>query len=114
MEATLIVGLHIDVPGSEIRDLLIKKAEHHALRHASYVRELANLETALGGVPMERQGFSSHPSDPRQSFRQKVKEHARQLKHTRFLAAHVVLDATYRLSVNELDRLGVQDEEEPF
>lgn len=113
----LIEGLHIDVPGTEVRDILTKKAEHHAQRHLFYVNELSQLELALGGVPNERERrFSGGHTDPRDSFRAKIKQHARLLKHTRFLAAHVVPDAIYRLSTGELDRLGLldPDEEEAF
>lgn len=108
----MIEGLHIDVPGAEVRELLQKRATYFQERHRFYVQQLAQLETALGPADLAAGRFnvSSMRSDPRDALKSKVRQHARSLRYTRFLADHSIVGETYRLSTSDLERLGILED----
>jgi hypothetical protein len=105
----LIQGLHIDVPGTEMKTLFEGRLRYHQekveklqLQLASFKKldkELADEAASIGKISN---------SSPAASIEQVIKKHADQVVYYSFMVAHVVIGATYRLNQGELFVLGIQ------
>lgn len=97
----MITGLHVDIPGNEVKTLLEKKAERHAERLSVHKQNLKQIEDG----PRERRYLASGP-DPADHARQAIDRHRYQLDLCTFMAEHVVVNEIYRVSHADLATLG--------
>mgnify|MGYP003453404398 CR=1 FL=1 len=108
---TLIVGLHVDVSGSELKQLLEGRLEHHRARAANYHKQLDDMRKMTQGLDEEAAKISkSSMRSPLDSIEEAIRKHQNQIVYYTFMAAHVVIAATYRLAENDLLRLGIQSD----
>jgi hypothetical protein len=103
----MIEGLHIDVPGKTVKELLEREAERLKDRHASATKDLEVLERQFAEDPSrEEQYKSTSMQDPRNAVKQRRKDYMESAMLTKFMADHIVITETYRLERNSLHHLG--------
>lgn len=100
----MIEGLKVTVPGTEVQQLLLKRAEHHVSRREFYQKQVDKLTDA--GVEEHEQKMSSS-SDPVREAKQGVERHIAKEKEVRFLAQFVDTNAQFLLDTGDLQSLGV-------
>lgn len=104
----VIDGLLLHVPGSEVKELLEKKAVYHRGRAADYQKTYDTLVAVLGPIKEEDMPkLSSYGSDDRSKSKEGIERHTLKAQEDEFLAAHIVVGAVYKLDTNDLQRLGV-------
>lgn len=106
----LIQGLHIDVSAAELKGLLEKRVEYHAHKTEIYERQLADLTKIDKTMAdeAEEQGKYTNNTNAADAMKRTVKDHRDQGTFMKFLAAHIVTGATYRLAEADLQRIGVK------
>lgn len=104
----VIEGLLLQVPGSEVKELLQKKASYHRGRAADYQKTYDTLVAVLGPIKDEDMPkMSSYGSDDRSKSKEGIERHTAKAEEDEFLATHIVVGAMYQLDTNDLTRLGV-------
>jgi hypothetical protein len=104
----MIEGLHADVPGEELKELLSGRYKYHSDKVKTYEAQLVQLEQF--DKTMENLAASMSKTSnatPADSVRQAVKTHRNQAIYYKFMAEHVVVTETYRLESSELVSLGI-------
>lgn len=107
----IISGIQIDVPADELKRLLLGRLEYHQEKVKAYEKQMTQLvemERSLADEA-DRIGKTSNAS-PKESVQQAITKHKDKSIYYRFVAEHVVANAVYRLSENDLVRIGVQSE----
>ena len=89
-----IIGMQIDVPGTELREHLEERADHHRIKAEQYAKQATDVA--------DLQPASGQTNDPVAQLQQSQRDHDRRAKLFRFMARHVREDATYRLSDRDL------------
>lgn len=111
MSEHLIQGLHVDVKGTELKELLLGRLKYHQDKVAGYEKQLGEMRKIDKALAEEAEAISKFSNaSPAQSLEQAVKKHRDQTIYYRFVADHVVTTATYRLGEQELYRLGISSE----
>lgn len=95
----MIEGLKLDFSGSELRQHLARKCNHHQERCAFYAKQADSL--VAGNV--EAVQYSG--GDPVKALRDKAGEHKRKSEMFLLLHDHVTESETYRLEDKDLTRL---------
>jgi hypothetical protein len=104
----MINGLHIDVQGAELRDLLKGRLEYHERRAREYADQLVRLESLQQNMERELGAIQkTSNASPIDSVKQALTRHKNQVVYYKFVSDHVNLSETYRLSENELERIGI-------
>lgn len=107
-DSNVIEGLKLHVPGSEVKELLEKKAAHHRRRAGEYRQTYDTLVAALGPITEEDASkHSSNARDSRTEHREGMERHTNIAIEDEFLAAHIVVTQAYLLETSDLHRLGV-------
>lgn len=111
MSEHIIEGLHVDVKGTELKDLLLGRLKYHLDKVSNYEKQLVELKRVDKALAEDAESISKFSTaSPAQSLEQAIKKHKDQTVYYRFVADHVITTATYRLGENELLRLGIQSE----
>ena len=92
----MIEGLQFDIEFDEIRDHLRERARHHDERRVWYERQAKPLEEGNA----ERMDYTV--VDPVKALKDKATNHIHRSELFQFMADHVVLGETYRLSDSDL------------
>jgi hypothetical protein len=104
----LIQGLHIDVPGSEMKTLFEGRLKYHQEKADALGRQIEQFRKLDKALAEEADNIGKvSNSSPAQSLEQSAKKHRDQTVYYRFMVDHVVMGATYRLSQSELQTLGI-------
>lgn len=115
----MIEGLHVDVPGTELKTMLGKRLEYHQEKVVAYEKQLGNakeqrdrlkaLEADFADKAEEIGKFqnSSSVRDPVPELENKIRSHKDQCVYYKFMAEHTVVAETYRLAESDLVRLGI-------
>jgi hypothetical protein len=101
----IIMGLPVDVPADEVKQLAMARAEHHEAKSTFYAGQAKSLEREELNDPDNGRGKSANALA---DLNNKTDEHRSKAKHLRFLAEHLNPKATYRLDENALILLGVK------
>jgi hypothetical protein len=106
----LIVGLHIDVPGPEMKEIFEGRLRYHKEKVATLEGQIERLRKIDAELADEAEniGKVSNSSTMAQSLEAQLKKHRDQAVYYTFMVKHVVTGATYRLSQHELQTLGIQ------
>lgn len=111
MSEHLIQGLHVDVKGTELKELLLGRLKYHQDKVANYDKQLNELKKVDKALAEDAEAISKFSNaSPAQSLEQAIKKHKDQTIYYRFVADHVITTATYRLGEQELYRLGISSE----
>lgn len=104
----VIEGLHIDVEAAELSDLLMQRAAYHNKRVEYYETKVKELEKVEATMAEEAERINkmsnSSPRDEVRAARAEAQSHREKASSYKFLAAHVVVGATYRLGEHDLAR----------
>lgn len=104
----MIEGLHCDVEGKELKALLGGRLDYHTDRLKSYETQLDQMRTMNKNLEEEaRQIGKTSTRSPIESLEEAIKRHQNQCIYYKFMAEHVVPSETYRLSEQDLYRLGI-------
>lgn len=106
---TLIIGLHVDVPGAELKDLLDGRLRHHEQRLTGYQKQFEDMRKLTQELDEEAAKITkTSMRSPLESIEEAIRKHQNQMVYYRFMASHVNIQAIYRLSEADLVRLGIQ------
>jgi len=107
----MIEGLHVDLKSEELKKLLIEKAELHEDRVSKYEAGITTVGKAIDDIVEAANLSSSYnpPADPIGQLKQKIAHHRKCASLFRFLADHVALNETFRLSTADLTKLEIGD-----
>lgn len=96
---SMIEGFHADIAGAELQAHLEARAAYHEARERQYGLEITRLEAGR----IEAMPYTG--GDPVRALRDKQSEHAAKAEEFHFLAGHLVLPETYRLSRTDLQEV---------
>lgn len=104
----MIQGLYIDVASDELKAMLLGRLKYHQEKVAIYKEQVEFMLKADEKSKNDREliGKTSTAS-PVESLEQTVRKHENQVVYYKFMAEHVVASEVYRLSENDLQRLGI-------
>ena len=97
----MIEGLKVTIDGNELRDLCIKRAEHHRQRAKVYAEQKASMEANEVGEMAYSNG------DPKRVLKDKQEQHEAEAGELDFIAAHLVTREQYLLDSSALSKLGI-------
>ena len=107
----MITGLHVDVSSDELKTMLLGRLKYHKDKVALYQEQLVTMKSVDDKLKADREsigkGSTQTPTDAIQSA---IQKHENQCVYYDFMAKHVVASETYRLSEQDLQRLGVSSE----
>lgn len=107
----LIQGIHIDVPGSEMKSLFESRLKYHQDKVAKLEGQLGvfkQLDKELAEEANEiNRGSNSFPAS---NLEDTLRKHKNYIVYFKFMVEHVVVDATYRLGKDELLELGIRQD----
>jgi hypothetical protein len=105
----MIEGLHLDVKGSELKNLLDARTSHHADKARFYRQQLDSMKKLDAEMEAERLEMvkTSSGQGPTEAVRASVKKHQDLVAFYTFAAAHIVVDEVYRLAERDLHRIGI-------
>ncbi len=107
----IINGLHIDVSSDELKTLLLGRLKYHQDKVGFYEKQLVEMKKVDAALTAEAQEMGKTSTrGPLESLEQAVKKHKDQTVYYKFMAEHVIANATYRLDEAALLRLGIQGE----
>jgi hypothetical protein len=111
MSEHLIEGLHVDVKGTELKELLLGRLKYHNDKVSNYEKQLVELKRVDKALAEDAEQISKFSTQsPAQSLEQAIKKHKDQTIYYRFVADHIITAAVYRLGEHELQRLGIQSD----
>ena len=96
----MIEGLKVTVKAEELRDLCIKRADHHESRAAVYEKQVAEMKRDR----VEAAPFTN--GDPVAALESRRETHASEGKELRFIADHLAA-GEYLLGKEDLHKLGI-------
>jgi hypothetical protein len=107
--AEIINGLQIEVPAAELKVMLEGRLKYHQDKVVAYTKQYEQMAQVEGLLAEEANqiGKTSNRSAS-DGVKEAIKKHKDQTVYYKFMSEHVVTSATYRLSENDLVRLGVQ------
>lgn len=97
----MIEGLKVTVPGTELRGLCNKRADHHRARSKVYAEQIASMEKN------EVEGMNYTGGDPKRALRDKLEQHESEAGEMDFIAGHLVDGEQYLLDQSALAKLGI-------
>jgi hypothetical protein len=111
---SIIEGLLVDVKGKELQKHCHDRCEHHDKKKGEYAEKLSIYHETK--AKMAKEGQITGMSDKLDvsnfkgnvdvnDLQRKASQHDRYAAFFYFVAEHLVLDATYRLTVEELNQL---------
>ncbi len=98
---TMIEGLKVTIVGTELRELCLKRAEHHRQRARVYAGQKASMEENEIGEMAYSNG------DPKLVLKDKQEMHEAEAGELDFIAAHLISDEQYSLDASALVKLGI-------
>lgn len=108
----LIQGLHVDVPGSEMKTLFEGRLRYHSDKAEKLQAQLVKFTEIDQALADDAHGIGKISSGGGAvgNLESSIKKHRDQTVYYSFMVDHVVVGATYRLSNGELLSLGIQAE----
>lgn len=105
-----IDGLQVDVPSAELKELLKARLTYHQHKVDAAQKQLVELERIDRALAEEAEGQGKFTNaSMSDSIRQVLEKHKKQVVYYSFMATHVVPDESYRLTVDDLVKLGVKE-----
>jgi hypothetical protein len=105
----VIQGLHVDIPGQELKELMLERLGYHKRLVAKLEKksdEISTIEEEMEDESAEISKLSN--AGYATSFKEGLKKHKDQVIYYHFMVGHVNVNAIYRLNEQELRRLGIQ------
>jgi len=99
----MIQGIQLEITGKELVEHLEARAGHHLDRMAFYRRKVGEVGDEAPEVEDEP-AYSGH-ANPVEALKGKVRQHRKQAALFQFMAEHIVVDETYRITEQDLMRL---------
>lgn len=107
----MIEGLKIDIKAAELQKLLVDRLNHNKERLAYWQAQRKHIETAMGPLAEEvKDAYSklgSSSQSPLTTADNNIANHRKQILFYGFTSEHLVQDETYRLSEDDLSRIGI-------
>lgn len=100
-QSNVIEGLKVTVSGVELRDLCLKREEHHESRVATYEAQIASMNAS------RIEGMNYTGGDPVRALEDKKSTHAAEADEMRFIAEHIDISMRYILGREDLVKLGI-------
>jgi hypothetical protein len=107
----IINGLQIDVKSDEMKKMLSDRVAYHESRIAFYEKQQEVMSKVDAAMAEESAAISKTSNrSPSETIGDALKKHRDQLIYYKFMHEHVIEDSVYRLSENDLVRLGVKSD----
>lgn len=97
----MIEGLKVTVKGAELRELCLKRSEHHRQRAKVYADQKASMDAA------EIEGMNYSNGDPKRVLQDRLEQHENEASELQFMADHLNLSEDYLLGREDLHKLGI-------
>ncbi len=97
----MIEGLKVTVVGTELKELCLKRAEHHKQRAGVYAAQATSMEENEIGAMNYSNG------DPKRAIKDKQNQHENDSSELKFIADHLIADEQYLLERADLARIGI-------
>lgn len=98
---TMTEGLKVTVKGAELRELCLKRVEHHSQRALVYVDQIASMEAN------EIEGMNYSGGDPKRQLLERREYHEAEAGELQFIGDHLNLTEDYLLDRSDLQKLGI-------
>lgn len=107
----MIVGLHADVKGEELKSMLEGRFRFHTDKVAAYEAQLEKMKEVDKALSAEAESISkTSTASPMESIQRAIQKHRDQTVYYKFMAEHIVTTEVYRLDREELISLGIATE----
>ncbi len=104
----IINGLHVDVPGAELKELMAARLKHHQEKAEFYEVQHKKMAEVDAEMAKEAAIHSKISNSAAETIESALKRHQNNIIYYKFMVNHVNVGAIYRLTENELQRLGIQ------
>lgn len=107
--AEIINGLHIDIASDELKTLLLGRLSYHELKVSKYEEQMGKMASIDAELAEEAEniGKYSNTTTAADTIKQSIVKHRDKATYYKFVAKHIVPNATYRLAEADLYRLGI-------
>ena len=107
----MINGLYIDVTSEELKTMLLGRLKYHQEKVVLYKEQVETMLKVDEKLKGDREAIGkTSTASPVDTLEQAVRKHENQVVYYKFMAEHVVQSEVYRLSENDLQRLGISGE----
>lgn len=97
----MIEGLKVTITGAELRELCLKRSDHHLQRVEAYAAQEASMSQN------QIEGMSYSGGDPKKVLTEKRKQHEWEASELQFIATHLDPSEKYLLEGEDLIKLGI-------
>ena len=97
----MIEGLIVTIPGPELQQLCNARTAHHRERVAAYAQQIHSMKDN------DIEGMNYTGGDPLRNLTERMTQHEDEAREMEFIAKHLDLSESYRLSRDDLGRLGI-------
>jgi hypothetical protein len=98
---TMTEGLKVTIKGAELRELCLKRVEHHSQRALVYVDQVASMEAN------EIEGMNYSGGDPKRQLLERREHHEAEASELQFIGDHLNITEDYLLDRDDLRKLGI-------
>jgi len=101
----MIQGIQLELSGNELAIHLFERVDHHNVRAGFYDQQVAAMIQGAPEVEREEEQSYSGMVDPVHQMKLKARDHRKKRELFRFMAEHILLGETYRITEQDLLRL---------
>ena len=98
---TMIEGLIVTITGHELQQMCQARTTHHRERVAAYAQQIQSMKNN------DIEGMNYTGGDPLRNLTDRMTQHEDEAREMDFIATHLDLSESYRLSREDLNRLGI-------
>lgn len=103
----MINGLQIDVKSDELVKILKERLDYHEKKHVAYEKKAAELGAQIKNIEEDMEVGKVSGGTPVEQLNNKAREHKEKAAYYKFMIEHVIQNDIYRLSQEDLSRLGI-------
>ncbi|MFZ4596415.1 MAG: hypothetical protein ACOYOF_19320 [Verrucomicrobiaceae bacterium] len=97
----MIEGIIVTIPGTELQQLCQTRTTHHRERVTAYAQQIQSMKDN------DIEGMNYSGGDPLRNLTDRMGQHEDEAREMEFIASHIDLAESYRLSRDDLSRLGI-------
>lgn len=99
--------MQVDVSSDELLKILKERKKHHDDKSAAYSKQAGELTKVISAIEEDMDIGKVSNGTPAESMERKAREHSEKARYYEFMIDHVIKNDTYRLSQEDLVRLGI-------
>jgi len=103
----MITGLQVDVLSAELVGIMQERLKYHQDKADVFEKNAAELMKTIKNIEEDMSTGKVSGGNPAEQLQTKAREHKEKATYYKFMIEHVIKNDTYRLSQEDLARLGI-------